>query len=94
MNNSTPQIIEFLSHPELPFGTEEDALLLEDPDELRERVAALLDENPDVLGAAETAELKAHLDAVAWSFVALEMQARIEAAARFFDADATAASDS
>lgn len=92
MKNITPLIIEFLSHPELGFGTEEDALLLEDPEALRERVTSLLDEYPSLLGPDEAAELKARLDDVAWSFVALELQARIEAASNF-DTDANATDD-
>lgn len=88
MSNFTQRIIEFLSHPELPFGTEEDQLLLEDPAALRERVAALLDEYPNIL--EDTADLKEHLDEVAWTFVGMEFQARIEVASRFFDEDAGA----
>jgi hypothetical protein len=88
MKNITQRVIEFLSHAELPFGGEEDLLLLDDPAAFQARVTGLLDEYPQVLGATETAELKGKLDEVAWSFVGLEFQARIETAARFFDGDA------
>jgi hypothetical protein len=74
MKNITQRVIEFLSHAELPFGGEEDLLLLDDPAAFQARVTGLLDEGK--------------LDAVAWSFVGLEFQARIETAARFFDGDA------
>ena len=93
MNNFIPQIIEFLSNPEVGFGTDEDMLLLEDSEALHQRVAALLDEFPNVLEPEETAALKAHLDKVPWSFVALEIQARIDMASKFSDADEADSAD-
>jgi hypothetical protein len=87
MKNSTQRVIEFLSHPEVTFGGEEDLLVLEDPAVFQARVAGLLDEYPQIFGASETDNLKGQLDGVAWSFVGLEFQARIEQAARFFDDD-------
>ncbi|HEX8465995.1 MAG TPA: hypothetical protein VF627_15380 [Abditibacterium sp.] len=83
MDTTTQKVIEFLSHPELPFGSEEDVRLLDDPDALRDRVAALLDEFPALLGEEASADLKTHLDEAAWSFIALEMETRFEATAGF-----------
>lgn len=88
MNPTTQQVIEFLTHPELPFGTEEDLLILSDAEFLRERVAGLLDEFPAVLGDLETANLKAHLNEADWPFIGQEFRARVAVASNFFDGDA------
>ena len=88
MNTSTQQIIEFLTHPELPFGTEEDVLLMSDPESLQFRVASLLEEFPAVLGNAKTQELQALLANVDWAFIAQEFRARVEVTSTFFEADA------
>lgn len=88
MNPTTQQVIEFLSHPELPFGTEEDVLILGDPESLQNRVASLLDEFPAVLPAQNTRSLKEHLGEADWPFIAQEFRARVEVASSFFDADA------
>ena len=93
MNPFTQRIIEFLSHPELPFGGEEDVLLLADPHALRPRVAALLDDFPKVLGAEDTSDLQTHLDEADWPFIAQEFRARVELASGFFDADAQHGTD-
>lgn len=90
MNPITQQVIEFLSRPELPFGTEEDLLLMSDPQSLRERVASLLEESPAVLGAPESENLKANLSGADWDFIAQEFRARVEVASRFFESDAPA----
>lgn len=94
MNPITQQTIEFLSHPELPFGTEEDVLILSDPQALHERVASLLEEHPAVLGTQDTANLKAHLSEADWNFIAQEFRARVEVASGFFGADSQGASKS
>lgn len=93
MNPTTQQIIEFLSHPELPFGAEEDLLLLADPQALRDRVASLLEEFPAVLGAENSSGLRAQLGQADWPLIAGEFRARVEMASRFFDGDAQAASN-
>jgi hypothetical protein len=90
MHPTTQQVIEFLSHPELPFGTEEDVLILSDPESLRDRVASLIDEFPAVLGDHESQNLKAHLAEADWPFIAQEFRARVELASSFFDSDANA----
>lgn len=91
MQTITQQVLAFLSHPDLPFGTEADLNLLEDPEALRDRVGSLLDEFPHLLGAEESADLKAHLDEAAWSFIALEFQVRAETEPSFMDEDSDAA---
>lgn len=88
MDPVTQQVIQFLSHPELPFGTEEDVLLLADPSSLRERVIALLEESPSVLGAEQSRTLSSRLTQADWPLIAQEFQARVDTAASFFDADA------
>jgi hypothetical protein len=88
MNSITQRVIEFLSHPELPFGGEEDVLLLADPPALWPRVAGLLDEFPLVLGADETQNLKNQLGQADWNAVAQAFAARVEAASGFFGVDA------
>lgn len=93
MNPTTQQVIDFLTHPELPFGAEEDVLLLSDPDGLQDQVASLLDENPAVLGVQNSEDLKAHLSQADWPLVAQEFQARVEMASRFFDTDAQTPTD-
>lgn len=89
MNPTTQSVIEFLTHPELPFGTEEDLLLLSDPDSLHAEVASLLQDNPAVLGAQESEQLKSQLDQADWPLIAQEFSARVALAANFFDQDAT-----
>ena len=88
MNPTTQQVIEFLSHPELPFGAEEDLLLLADPIALQERVASLLEEKPAVLGRENSDTLKSQLAQADWPFIAQEFRARVEVASQFFDGDA------
>jgi hypothetical protein len=92
MNPTTQQVIEFLTHPELPFGTEEDTLALSDPITLQSRVASLLEEFPAVIGPEPSAHLKARLGEADWPFIGQEFLARIELASNFFDADAQSAS--
>ncbi|RYX85954.1 hypothetical protein EON83_04145 [bacterium] len=87
MNPITQQVIEFLTHPELPFGTEEDMLLLNDPKLLRGQVASLLEENPDILGKQDSQSLWACLGEADWPFIAQEFNARVALAANFFEAD-------
>ncbi len=93
MHPTTQQVIEFLSHPELPFGTEEDVLFLADPESLRNRVASLIDEFPAVLDNSESQNLKAHLSDADWPFIAQEFRARVELASGFFSDDAVASSN-
>ncbi len=88
MNPTTQQVIEFLTHPELPFGAEEDVLLLSDPESLHLEVASLLKKHLTVLGEANSEELRARLAQADWPLVAQEFQARIEMASRLFDTDA------
>ena len=89
-NSTTQQVIEFLSQPSLPFGSEEDVLLLSDPEALQTRITTLLDENPTVLdGNAE--ELKSKLAEADWPLIAQEFRARVAVASGFFDGDAQAA---
>lgn len=87
MNPVTQQVIEFLSHPELPFGAEEDLLLLSDPQALRTQVAVLLDENPAVLGEQNSENLKQRLGEADWLFIAQNFLARVDLTANFFEAD-------
>lgn len=94
MDPVTQQVIQFLSHPELPFGTEEDVLLLADPASLRERVLALLEESPQVLGADQSNSLRSRLAQADWALIAQEFRARVDTAASFFDADAQPSSSS
>lgn len=94
MNPSTQQVIEFLSHPELPFGTEEDVLLLSDPEALQSHIASLLEEHPAVLGSESTRGLIARLTEADWPFIAQEFQARVAMASGFFDAEAGASIES
>ena len=88
MNVATQRVIEFLGHPELNFGTEEDVLLLADPVALQNRVASLLDEPQKILSEQHTDDLKEQLPAADWPFIAQEFDTRVNMAARFFDADA------
>jgi hypothetical protein len=90
MNPTTQQVIEFLTHPELPFGTEEDTLTLGDPIELQGRVTSLLEEFPLVLGKEHSTSLYGRLGEADWPFIAKEFQARIALASSFFDPDAQA----
>jgi hypothetical protein len=90
MNSVTQKVIEFLTHPELPFGTEEDLLLLPDPAGLQERVSGLVDEFPQVFGLAETTALKSQLNEAEWPLIGQEFQARVDTASSFFDPDAQA----
>jgi len=94
MHPTTQQVIEFLSHPELPFGTEEDVLVLSDPQSLHLRVAALIEEFPAVLGNSQSQSLKARLGEADWSLVAQEFRARVELASGFFDGDANSSAHS
>ncbi|MBW3637964.1 MAG: hypothetical protein KY445_16090 [Armatimonadetes bacterium] len=88
MNPTTQQIIEFLSHPELRFGGEEDVLLLADPADLQSRVALLLDESPAILGQDNSQTLKTQLAQADWPLIAGEFRSRIEMASGFFGIDA------
>lgn len=90
MNSTTQQIIEFLTHPELRFGGEEDVLLLADPQALQSRVALLLDESPAILGQEDSQNLKARLGEADWPLIAGEFRSRIEMASGFFGPDAQA----
>ncbi len=94
MNPTTQQVIAFLSHPDLPFGTEEDVLFLADPEALQTQVAFLLEEHPTVLGNPDTENLKQHLREADWLFIAQEFRARVALASGFFDGDAQAPTDS
>jgi hypothetical protein len=88
MNETTHEVIEFLNHPELNFGTEEDLLLLADPVSLQEEVARLLLEPHAFLNSADTDNLRSRLHDADWSRVAEEFRNRVDVAARFFDPDA------
>ncbi len=92
MNSITQHVIEFLSHAELPFGGEEDVLLLADPESLQAHVAFLLAESPAVLGAEESQNLKVRLGEADWPLIASEFRSRIEMASGFFGPDAGASS--
>jgi hypothetical protein len=94
MHPTTQQIIAFLSHPDLPFGAEEDVLLLADPEALQTRVAFLLEEHPAVLGGSNTESLTQQLGEADWPFIAKEFRARVQLVSGFFDADAQASTDS
>lgn len=94
MHPTTQQIIAFLSHPDLPFGAEEDVLLLADPEALQTRVAFLLEEHPAILGGSNTESLKQQLGEADWPFIAQEFRARVQLVSGFFDADAHASADS
>lgn len=94
MNPTTQQVIEFLSHPELPFGAEEDVLILSDPEMLHERVVSLLGDYPAVLGRGKTESLQGQLAQADWPFIAQEFRARVGVTSLFFDADAQVAPDS
>src|SRR5690606_16366206 len=91
MNDTTQQVIEFLSYPELNFGSEEDILLLAEPQALQSRVASLLDQPHGFLSTPEADELKSRLHDADWPVVAQEFSTRVDMTARFFDADAEAA---
>jgi len=88
MNQATQSVIEFLSHPELNFGTEEDLLLLDEPTELAAEVARLLQNQNAFFDAAQTEELQNQLPQVDWNEVAQEFRNRVQMTARFFDGDA------
>ena len=88
MNPTTQQVIEFLTHPELPFGAEEDVLLLSDPEALQIEVASLLEEHPAVLGADESTGLKERLSEADWLVIAQEFRTRLALASNFFEPDA------
>ena len=87
MNAVTQEVIEFLGYPEHSFGTEEDVLLLAEPEALRARVSDLLDE-PKPNWSADG--LKERLGEADWPFIAQEFQMRVNMASRFFDRDALA----
>lgn len=92
MNPITQQVIEFLTHPELSFGGEEDVLLLADPQALQSRVAVLLEESSAVLGQENSQNLKFRLGEADWPVIAGEFRSRIEMASGFFGPDAEASS--
>ncbi|HEX8237785.1 MAG TPA: hypothetical protein VF600_17725 [Abditibacteriaceae bacterium] len=88
MNPTTEQVIEFLNHPELNFGTEEDLLLLADPDSLHQEVARLLQEPHAFLENNQAETLRSRLNDADWPRIAEEFRNRVDIAARFFDPDA------
>ena len=88
MNPTTEEVIEFLNHPELQFGTEEDLLLLADPDSLQEEVARLLQEPHAFLESAHAENLRSRLNEADWQRIAEEFRNRVDIAAQFFDPDA------
>jgi hypothetical protein len=57
MNPTTEEVIQFLNHPELNFGTEEDLLLLADPEAFQAEVARLLQE-PTLSGKLQAESLR------------------------------------
>ena len=75
MNQTTEDVLEFLNFPESDFGTTPlDAEIVQSPDLLRDRVAALLDvslSSPDSRAMRE--HLRGRLDEADWEIVAREM---------------------
>jgi hypothetical protein len=88
MNSITHEVIEFLNHPELNFGTQEDLLLLADPALLQQEVARLLQEPHAFLDENDAETLRRRLGEADWPQVAEEFRTRVDIAARFFDPDA------
>jgi hypothetical protein len=88
MNSTTEAVIEFLNHPELNFGTEEDLLLLADTDALHAEVARLLHEPHAFLESSQAESLRSRLSEADWTRIAEEFRNRVDIAAQFFDPDA------
>jgi hypothetical protein len=88
MNPTTEEVIEFLNHPELSFGTEEDLLLLADPQAFHQEVDRLLQEPHAFIESVHAENLRSRLSSADWPRIAEEFHNRVEIAARFFDPDA------
>ncbi len=87
MNQTTTDVIQFLTDPELDFGDNlMDVELLEAPEMLRETVSNLLASAPSFMASPEAAaELRARLGEADWPLIAREFQERVKMARRFFE---------
>ncbi len=88
MNPTTEEVIQFLNHPELNFGTEEDLLLLADPEAFQAEVARLLQEPHAFIESDQAENLRGRLHEADWARIAEEFRNRVDIAAQFFDPDA------
>ena len=94
MNQTTQDVIEFLTHPETRWGDPEALpMLLADPPALHEAVREMLDDAPAFLDSAQTEDLRRRLPEADWPAVTREFQTRLNMASGFFDPDAEAHKD-
>ena len=89
-NQTTRDVIAFLTHPDLDFGhSPPDLELLAEPQAMHNRVHHLLDDAPAFLaGQREAQDLQARLGETDWAAVAREFQSRINLTSQFFSKDA------
>lgn len=89
-NQTTRDVIAFLTHPDLDFGhSPPDLELLAEPQEMHQRVHLLLDDAPAFLtGQQDAKDLQARLNEADWPAIAREFQSRINLTSQFFGQDA------
>ncbi len=88
MNQTTQDVIEFLTHPDLDFGDNPlDVELLGQPQLLQQKVRQLLSTPASFLGSWEAEALRSRLDECDWPAVAEEFRMRLKMTSQFFDRD-------
>jgi len=90
MNQTTEDVIVFLTNPDLDFGDNPmDVELLKNPELLHQKMRVLLDGPlPFTDGGVAGADLLSRLDECDWPAVAAEFSTRLKMTAHFFDQDA------